>query len=207
MINEAVRIANPERLALETIAAALEPAAPIDYLAWAEENIVFDDGPFQGPYNPALFPYFNEILRALSPDDPCRFVTFIGSARVGKTTIGNIFALGAMTMGRGSFLYIHPTEDNARRWSRMKLSPLMRSTAIVREAFPQRARDTSDAVFYKERPPDRREPGAIPARFVPNFEDTNRPTIPKSSGASLSRPDYARATQNRLAFAAGGAPR
>ncbi|TPV98879.1 MAG: hypothetical protein USCAAHI_01678 [Beijerinckiaceae bacterium] len=61
------------------------------------------------------------------------------------------FVLGAVTLGQGAFLVAHPTEDSARRWSRMKLSTLMRSTAIVREMFPQRSRDSADAVFYKER--------------------------------------------------------
>jgi phage terminase large subunit GpA-like protein len=144
-------LTNPERLALEAIAAALRLPPPLDYLDFAERDIVFDDGPSQGPYNAALFPCFGEMLHAISPEDPCRFVTFMGSAQVGKTTIGNIFALGALTMGRGAFLYAHPTEDNARRWSRMKLQPLMRSTMVVREAFPQRSRDSADAVFFQER--------------------------------------------------------
>jgi phage terminase large subunit GpA-like protein len=75
----------------------------------------------------------------------------MSSAQCGKTTIAGIFALGAVTLGQGSFLVAHPTEDSARRWSRMKLSTLMRATAVVREAFPQRSRDSADAVFYKER--------------------------------------------------------
>ena len=61
------------------------------------------------------------------------------------------FVLGAVTLGQGAFLVAHPTEDSARRWSRMKLSTLMRSTAILREMFPQRSRDSADAVFYNER--------------------------------------------------------
>ena len=44
-------------------------------------------------------------------------------------------------MGRGTFLYCASDDDNARRWSRMKLSPMMRATPIVAEQFPQRARD------------------------------------------------------------------
>ena len=138
-------------MALETIAAALQPAPPIDYLSWAERNIVFEDGPFQGPYNRQLFPFFDEVLRALSPEDPCRFVTLSASAQVGKTSLANIFCLGAVTEGRGSFLYVHPTIDNAIRWSKMKLSPLMRSAAIVRELFPQRVNDSQASVLYKER--------------------------------------------------------
>src|ERR1700740_86148 len=133
-----MQIANPNRLALETISIALEPAPAVDYLAWAEANISFDAGQFPGPYNHAAFPFWNELLRALGPDDPCRFVTLMASAQVGKTTLAEIFALGTLSQARGSFLVVHPTTENAVRWSKMKLAPLMRSTATVREHFPQR---------------------------------------------------------------------
>jgi len=146
-----VPLANTQRLAMEAMAVALEPPAPIDLLTWAQEHVVFDDGPFQGPYNRRLFPFFDEILRALSPDDPCRYVTLVSSAQCGKTSLGNIFALASMVLNRGTALVAHPTEDNARRWSRIKLAPMMRSIAVVREAFPQRSRDSADAVFFKER--------------------------------------------------------
>ena len=143
-------LANPERLAHEAIAAALRPSPPIDYLDFAERHIVFDD-PIPGPFDRNKFPYFAEILRALSPSDPCRYVTVISSAQIGKTTIGNIFTLGSLIMGRGTVMYCHPTDDNARRWSRMKLSPMMRATPVVVEQFPQRARDGADNVLFKDR--------------------------------------------------------
>ena len=109
------------------------------------------DGAFPGPYNPCLFPFFSEILRALSPINPCRFVTFMGSAQVGKTMIGNIFALGMLSLGRGTFACIHPNEENAVRWSKMKLSPLMASTPGVCDQFPQRTKDAQASVLYRER--------------------------------------------------------
>ena len=93
---------------------ALEPPAPIDLLAWAEAHVVFDDGPFQGPYNRNLFPFFDEILRALSSEDPCRYVSVMSSAQVGKTTLGNIFCLASITLRNGSFLVAHPTSDSGR---------------------------------------------------------------------------------------------
>ncbi len=145
-------LANPRRLAHEALAAALKPSPPVDYLAWAEDNVVFGDGePLPGPYNRTAFPYFDAILQALSPSDPCRYVTFVGSAQVGKTVLGNIFALGSVTMGRGTTLVCHPTTDNALRWSKMKLAPMMRSIPAVQAHFPQRSRDTSDALLFKER--------------------------------------------------------
>jgi phage terminase large subunit GpA-like protein len=143
-------LANAERLAMEALAGAMEPPPQIDYLGWAEHNITSRRDRSPGPYNRALFPYFDEILRALSPDDPCRFVTLQGSAQIGKTTIANIFTCGTMAMGKGTFLYGHPTEDNARRWSKIKLRDDAR-TAGVRAEFPQRSRDGADSVLYKER--------------------------------------------------------
>jgi phage terminase large subunit GpA-like protein len=144
-------LSNPERLAVETVSAALEPPPVLDILEWAQANIVFDDGPFQGPYNPTLFPFFSEVLRSLSPADPCRVVSCMSSAQVGKTALGTIFLLAMMTTSRGSFLCVHPTEDNGLRWARMKLAPLMKSTAIVRDRFPQRANGQLASILYKER--------------------------------------------------------
>jgi phage terminase large subunit GpA-like protein len=146
-----VLLANPERLAVEIVAAALEPPPALDLLAWAECNIVFDDGPFRGPYSRTLFPFFDEVLRALSPTDPCRFVTMTASAQVGKTALATIFVLAQMSSARGSFMVVHPTEDNGIRWARMKLAPMMKSTAIVRDLFPQRANGQLASILYKER--------------------------------------------------------
>ena len=120
-------LVNAERLATEAIAAALRPPAPIDYLQWATDNVVFDAGsPFPGPWNRTLFPYFDEILRALSPADPCRYVMLVSSAQLGKTEVAKIFALGSLIMSRGTVLVCHPSLENASRWSRLKLQPSMR---------------------------------------------------------------------------------
>ena len=43
--------------------------------------------------------------------------------------------VGSVTMGRGTVLVCHPTIDNALRWSKLKLAPMMRSTPIVQGHF------------------------------------------------------------------------
>jgi phage terminase large subunit GpA-like protein len=145
-------MANPRRLAHEALAAALKPPDPIDYLRFAEDNITFGPGePRPGPYDRRAFVYFDAILKALGPEDPCRIVSLCSSAQLGKTVIGTVFALGSVTMGRGVAMITHPSIENASRWSRMKLAPLMRSTPAVNALFPQRPRDAADAILYKER--------------------------------------------------------
>ena len=48
-------------------------------------------------------------------------------------------------------MVVHPTEDNAIRWARMKLAPMMKSTVIVRDLFPPRANAQLASILYKER--------------------------------------------------------
>src|SRR5579863_9018738 len=144
-------LANPRKLGLEVLATALQPPPRLDYLAWAERHIAFDSGPFAGPCSRMAFPFWDAVLRALRPDDRCRYITLMGSAQIGKTVLSEVFTIATITESRGSFLVVHPTSDNAIRWSKMKLAPLMRSTATVREQFPEKARDALASILYKER--------------------------------------------------------
>jgi phage terminase large subunit GpA-like protein len=148
-----IQISNAERLAMDALAAGLQPPPAVDYLAWAEANIIFTarESPRPGPYSRKTFPYFDEVLAAFGPADPCQTVTLMTSAQVGKTTAANIFCLGSLALDPGDFLFVHPNEDNAKRWSKMKLSPMLRATTSLTALFPQKQRDGSDSVLYKER--------------------------------------------------------
>lgn len=149
----AVALSNPRRIALEALADVWTPPPPVDYEAWALRNIYFSDreSPFPGPYNPDLFPYFREIFVALSPEDQCRTVTIAKSAQIGGTILATIFCLGSQDLDPCDLMYVHPTEDNARRWSKLKLSAMLKESPRLREVFPEKSRDGSDSVLFKER--------------------------------------------------------
>lgn len=153
MSHMTVLTANAERVRFDVLAEIWAPPPAVDYLAWAQNNIVFTEreSRFKGPYNRDLFAYFDEILRALSPSDPCRIVTIMKSAQLGGTVLANIFTGGSMDMDPGDFLYVHPTENNAQRWSKMKLVPMLKGTTALARLFPQKSRDGHDSVLYKER--------------------------------------------------------
>lgn len=179
-----VDTANAERLACDVLAEVLTPPPDVDYLAWAEEHIVFSkrESPVPGNYNRDVFPYFDEILRALSPSDPCRVVTIMKSAQLGGTVLANIFTLGSMDMDPGDFLYVHPTENNAGRWSKMKLAPMLRNTPVLSKLFPMKNRDGLDSLLYKER---------IDGRGAIQISGAN-------SAASLSQVSMSRQVQDDL---------
>jgi Phage terminase large subunit (GpA) len=146
-------LANADFLVWQTLAEVLEPPPPVDYELWATQNVSFSDreSQFTGRYNPSRFKPFTEIYKALSPADPCRIVTISKGAQIGGTIIATVFTLGTLDLDPGDFLYVHPTEENARRWSRLKLSPLLRGSKRLREIFPEKARDGADSVMFKER--------------------------------------------------------
>ena len=146
-------LANAERAAWDAIAAALKPPVKVDYLDWAVNNIEFSKRESQevGRYNPDRFSYFNEILGALSPADPCRIVTLAKSAQLGGTVLANVFTGGTMDMDPCDFMYVHPTDNNAERWSKMKLTPMLRGTNSLRSIFPEKSREGGNSVLYKER--------------------------------------------------------
>lgn len=182
-----VETANAERIAYEVLHDVLKPAADVDYLAWAENNIVFSElesPDYPGPYNRSLFRYFDEVLRALSPDDLCRIVTLAKSAQIGGTVIANIYTGGSMDMDPSWFLYVHPTENNAERWSKMKLAPMLRNTTSLTALFPKKSRDGLDSLLYKERADGR---GAIQISGANSAASLSQVTMKRQVQDDLSK--------------------
>ncbi|MEQ8829562.1 MAG: phage terminase large subunit family protein [Alphaproteobacteria bacterium] len=127
---------NLEHLVAATIAAVLPPPPPLDLNQWAIDNIVFGgESPYPGPYNPDNAPWNATIFSALEPTDPCRDVVLKGSAQFGKSVIGQVFCLGTVSTQEGLFLYTHPQDDNAKRWSRTKLRPMLRKSSALTQIF------------------------------------------------------------------------
>lgn len=182
-----VETANAERVAYDVLHDVLKPADDVDYLKWAEDNIVFSElesPDYPGPYNRRLFRYFDEVLRALSPDDLCRIVTLAKSAQIGGTVIANIYTGGSMDMDPSWFLYVHPTENNAERWSKMKLAPMLRSTTALTALFPKKSRDGLDSLLYKERADGR---GAIQISGANSAASLSQVTMKRQVQDDLSK--------------------
>ncbi len=141
-----IHLANPAYLREAVLAQAFAPPPPVDYQAWAAAHVSFSEreSQFPGPYNPDRFTPFADVYRALGPEDPCRIVTLSKGAQLGGTIVATVFCLGSLDLDPGDFLYVHPTEENARRWSKLKLSPMIRGSWRLRGIFPEKARDGAD---------------------------------------------------------------
>lgn len=142
-------LANPERIVAEALAATLAPPPPLDLNKWAEDNVVFGrESDRQGPYNSAAYPWNRRILEVLQPDHPAREVALRGSAQFGKTVLALVFTVGTVSVEGGYLLYTHPQEDNAKRWAKTKLRPMLRQATALRRIFGE---VDDNSLFYIER--------------------------------------------------------
>lgn len=137
----------------DVMADVLEPPPPVDFNAWAVENLVFgQESPFPGPYDPVRFPFFARILDVLAPDHPARTVVLKKSAQLGGTVLAQIFLGAALDLDPGPFLYVHPTEGNGTRWARTKWRPMLRQTTALTKLFgTATTREGGNSTLYQER--------------------------------------------------------
>lgn len=146
-------LTNPAWLVADAMSEGIAPPPPVDLNKWAREKVRFGtESPFPGRYNPDKFPFFEEILTALSPEDPCQTVALKKSAQLGGTVLGQIFLGGSMDLDPSPFLYVHPTTDNASRWSKQKWKPFLKSTTGLKRLFKDgKGRDGGSSILYQER--------------------------------------------------------
>lgn len=146
-------LANPEKIALDVLAEVAEPPPPVDMLAWAETNIRFGtESQFQGPYDRTKFPFFDFIYEVLGPEHAARVVTLSKSAQVGGTVVAMIFLGASMSVDPCPFLYVHPSEVNARSWVQTKWRAMVRQTKALSSLFPDvPSREGANSTFFQER--------------------------------------------------------
>lgn len=145
-----IRVANAERLALLTLADVLAPPPAIDLEQYAADEVTFPPGEaFPGPYDPERWPMWTEVLRAMSPDHPCRHVTIKKSAQIGGTILGLIFAYAMLHYGQNPGGVVHPTDGNGDAWSKGKFDRYL--PPALRAALAVEGKEGGNSVRYKER--------------------------------------------------------
>jgi phage terminase large subunit GpA-like protein len=100
-----------------------------------------------------VVPYTREIMDALSPRSPWRRVVLMKGSQLAGTESGNNWLGYIMHQSPGAILVLRPTVDEARRFSRQRLDPMIATTpalkALVREP---RSHEGGNSVLIKEFP-------------------------------------------------------
>lgn len=92
-----------------------------------------------------------EIMDALSPSQPARWIVFMSGAQLGKTDAGNNGIGYCIHQAPGPFLAVQPTTELAKRLSQQRIEPSIEKNPELRDIImPARARDSGNTVLAKK---------------------------------------------------------
>ena len=87
-------------------------------------------------------PYLREVMDAFT-DPNVRHIVMVAASQVGKTECELNIIGYIIDQDPGSILYIHPTEGDAKEFSRLRIDPMFRDSPSLRKKVVQTAKRTA----------------------------------------------------------------
>ena len=136
-------------------AEGLRPEAQLSVSEWADRyrRLPKKSSAEPGPWRTDRTPYLREIMDCLSTTSEVEEVVFMKGAQIGGTE-AILNALGyVIDHAPGPAIFIQPTVELAKRFSRQRLEPLVMVTPrIAAKIAPSRSRDSGNTMLAKDYP-------------------------------------------------------
>jgi phage terminase large subunit GpA-like protein len=132
-------------------AAHLEPPLVLPLDEWADGRVFLprEMAPEPGLLNLDRTPYLREILRAWSDPDVEENVLQCGT-QLGKSTAVLLAMAQCIAEEPAPMMVVLATLETAKKFSRQRVSPLIRSNAFLADKLPTKSRDGGNTVLLKE---------------------------------------------------------
>lgn len=132
----------------------LRPEDRIDVDQWSDKNINLPDSSAEpGPYRSSRTPYLIKIMKVLSVYSSVRYIVFVKCSQIGGTQIGLNWLGYIIDVAPGGALIISPTDGNAKRNSKVRVEPMIRSSPVLRARIKSsRVREGGNTVLQKDFP-------------------------------------------------------
>lgn len=106
-----------------------------------------------GKYRSARTPYMREPMDCLSTSCPVEEVVLMAAAQTGKSESGNNWVGYVIDEAPGPMLLVQPTVDNAKRYSKQRISPMVQETpALSAKVLANKSREGGNTMLEKEFP-------------------------------------------------------
>jgi phage terminase large subunit GpA-like protein len=106
-----------------------------------------------GKYRSSRTPYMREPMDALSVSSQVEEVVLMAAAQTGKSESGNNWAGYIIDNAPGPMLLVQPTVDNAKRYSKQRISPMILETpSLAAKVMDNRSREGGNTILEKEFP-------------------------------------------------------
>lgn len=130
------------------------PPEDLSVPEWAEKYRVLsrENSAEAGPWRNRRTPYLVEPMRAFT-DPAVRHITVVASSQVGKSELELNIIGYIIDQDPGSILYVQPTLDDAKKFSRQRVSPMIRDTPPLRRKVADvKSRDGGNTILQKQFP-------------------------------------------------------
>lgn len=106
-----------------------------------------------GPWRNERTPYLVEPMDCLSVGSGIEQISVMKGAQGGWTEAGNNWTGFVVHKTPGPMLYVQPTVDAVKRYSKMRLAPMIDSCQVLKDRIREvRSRDSSNTILLKEFP-------------------------------------------------------
>ena len=130
------------------------PPADLTVSQWAEKYRVLsrENSAEAGPWRNARTPYLVDIMDSFT-DPRIKKISLVASSQVGKSEL-ELNVIGyIIDQDPGSILYIQPTLDDAKKFSRLRIAPMIRdSHTLRRKVADVKSRDSGNTMLQKSFP-------------------------------------------------------
>lgn len=130
------------------------PPADLSVSEWAERYRVLsrENSAEAGPWRNARTPYLVEIMDCFT-DPRINKITLVSSSQIGKSELELCIIGYIIDQDPGSILYIQPTIDDAKKFSRLRIAPMIRdSQTLRRKVADVKSRDSGNTMLQKSFP-------------------------------------------------------
>ena len=131
-----------------------QPPEPLTVSQWAEKYRVLsrESSAEAGPWRNARTPYLVEPMNALTQPQ-VRQIAIVAPSQVGKSEL-ELNAIGyIIDQDPGSMLYIQPTIGDAKKFSRLRIAPMIRDSKKLRSKVSDiKSRDSGNTQLQKSFP-------------------------------------------------------
>lgn len=130
---------------------AYKPPEDLTVSQWAERYRVLssESSAEAGPWNNSRTPYLTEIMDAFT-DPAVKWLTLVASSQVGKSELELNIIGYIMDQDPGSILYIQPNLDDAKKFSKLRIAPMLRDCACLRgKVADVKSRDSGNTMLQK----------------------------------------------------------
>lgn len=131
-----------------------KPPEQLTVAEWADKHrrLSPENSAEAGPWRTSRTPYLREPMEAFT-DPKVKRIVMVAASQVGKSELELNIIGYIIDQDPGSILYIQPTLDDARKFSRLRVAPMIRDSKTLRKKVSDvKSKDSGNTILQKSFP-------------------------------------------------------